>query len=222
MEITEQDRTQIEEAVKEAEGKTSGEIVPLVVQRSGHYDSLKPRATLMGAMLGAIISLVIVILQLPSADSYDAISLNLEFLLFAIAPILLGGFLLGLFAEKSSTLLRTLIPPEAVDETLKARAQRAFLEHELFNTRDRTGILIMVSMDEHRVTVLADAGINQKVENATWDECVELVLNGIKSGQFGQGMANAIRRCGDIVTDAGFTIKEDDTNELSDSLKVEK
>ena len=74
MEITEQDRTQIEEAVKEAEGKTSGEIVPLVVQRSGNYDSLKPRATLMGAMLGAIVSLVIVILQLPSADSYDAIS----------------------------------------------------------------------------------------------------------------------------------------------------
>ena len=79
----------------------------------------------------------------------------------------------------------------------------------------------MVSMDEHRVTVLADAGINQKVENATWDECVGLVLKGIKSGQFGQGMANAIRRCGDIVTAAGFTVKEDDTNELSDSLKVE-
>ena len=57
MEITEQDRTQIEEAVKEAEGKTSGEIVPLVVQRSGNYDSLKPRATLMGAMLGAIVAL---------------------------------------------------------------------------------------------------------------------------------------------------------------------
>ena len=32
---------------------------------------------------------------------------------------------------------------------------------------------------------------------------------------------NAIQTLGDIVTDAGFTIREDDTNELSDSLKVE-
>lgn len=200
---------------------TSGEIVPLVVQRSGNYDSLQPRATLLGALLGGVLGLIGLVLQLPSADSYDAITLNLEFLLSAVAPVLIGGFGLGLLSTKSSALLRLILPPEAIDDALRARAQRAFLEHELFNTRDRTGILIMVSLDEHRVTVLADSGINQKVENSTWDECVDLVLTGIKAGQFGEGMANAIRRCGDIVTDAGFTIKDDDINELSDSLKVE-
>ena len=222
MEITQSDRERIEAAVKEAEGKTSGEIVPLVVERSGAYDSLRPRATLLGAMLGALVGLVGLGVQIPSADSFDyTLELSLELLLFAIAPVLIGGALLGLLSTKSSALLRLLLPPSTVDDALKARAQQAFLEHEIFNTRDRTGILIMVSLDEHRVTVLADAGINQKVETSTWDECVDLVLAGIKKGNFGEGMADAVRRCGDIVTEAGFTIREDDTNELSDSLKVE-
>ena len=221
MEITQSDRERIEAAVKEAEGKTSGEIVPLVVERSGAYDSLRPRATLLGAMLGALVGLVGLSVQIPSADSFDTLELSLELLLFAIAPVLIGGALLGLLSTKSSALLRLLLPPSTVDDALKARAQQAFLEHEIFNTRDRTGILIMVSLDEHRVTVLADAGINQKVDTSTWDECVDLVLAGIKKGNFGEGMADAVRRCGDIVTEAGFTIREDDTNELSDSLKVE-
>jgi putative membrane protein len=221
LEITQNDREEIEAAVKDAEGKTSGEIVPLLVQRSGEYDSLRPRAVMMGAMIGALVSLLGVMSQIPSADSFDVLSLDINFLTAAIAPVFIGGFVLGLLSTKSSRLLRMILPPGVIDDALRARAQRAFLEHEIFNTRDRTGILIMVSLDEHRVTVLADAGINQKVESSTWDECVELVLSGIKKGHFGQGMANAIRRCGDIVTEAGFKVKADDTNELSDSLKVE-
>ena len=221
MEITQNDREEIEAAVKDAEGKTSGEIVPLLVQRSGEYDSLRPRAVMMGAMIGALVSLLGVMSQIPSADSFDVLSLDINFLTAAIAPVFIGGFVLGLLSTKSSRLLRMILPPGVIDDALRARAQRAFLEHEIFNTRDRTGILIMVSLDEHRVTVLADAGINQKVEGSTWDECVELVLAGIKKGHFGQGMAKSIRRCGDIVTEAGFTVKADDTNELSDSLKVE-
>ena len=221
MEITQNDREEIEAAVKDAEGKTSGEIVPLLVQRSGEYDSLRPRAVMMGAMIGALVSLLGVMSQIPSADSFEVLALDINFLTAAIAPVFIGGFVLGLLSTKSSRLLRMILPPSVIDDALRARAQRAFLEHEIFNTRDRTGILIMVSLDEHRVTVLADAGINQKVESSTWDECVELVLAGIKKGHFGQGMANAIRRCGDIVTKAGFTVKADDTNELSDSLKVE-
>ena len=221
MEITQRDREQIEAAVKEAEGKTSGEIVPLVVERSSGYDSLRPRATLLGATFGALVGLAYIVAQIPSADSFDTLTVSLELLLFAIAPVLIGGALFGILLAKSSALLRLLLPPSTVDEALKARAQQAFLEHEIFNTRDRTGILIMVSLAEHRVTVLADAGINQKVDPSTWDECVDLVLAGIKNGKFGEGMADAVKRCGDIVTDAGFEIREDDTNELSDALKVE-
>ena len=70
MEITQNDRERIEAAVKEAEGKTSGEIVPLVVERSGAYDSLRPRATLLGAMLGALVGLVVSVYADPKCRQF--------------------------------------------------------------------------------------------------------------------------------------------------------
>ena len=40
-------------------------------------------------------------------------------------------------------------------------AMAAFVEEEVFSTRDRTGILLFLSLFEHRVVVLGDSGINQ-------------------------------------------------------------
>ena len=221
MDITDADRAKIEEAVKTAETKTSGEIVPLVVQRSANYDSLRLRGAFFGLSIGGLLGCIFTVIQIPGPDSFDVLTLNLKSLSLLIAPTVIGGFIGGTVLNHSVRFLRLIMPEDVVDDAIRTRAQRAFLEHELFNTRDRTGILIMVSLDERRVTVLSDTGINCVVPETTWDACVTLVLDGIKRGDFGAGMADAIERCGEIVTNAGFKIRDDDTNELSNTLQVE-
>ncbi|HXT54624.1 MAG TPA: hypothetical protein VN826_08980, partial [Candidatus Eisenbacteria bacterium] len=83
--------------------------------------------------------------------------------------------------------------------------------------RDHTGILILISLLEHRVEVLADRGINAKVEPATWQEISKIVADGLKANQACEAVCKAISRCGEILA-AHFPRRSDDRNELPDRL----
>ena len=63
------------------------------------------------------------------------------------------GWLAALFLPD---LRRALVPAEALAARVHQRATQAFVEEDVFRTRDRTGILIFISLFEHRVVVLAD------------------------------------------------------------------
>ena len=83
----------------------------------------------------------------------------------------------------------------------------------LVETRERTGILIYVSLLEHRVVVLADRGIHSRVEAGTWDAVVERVVVGIRENRAEAGLADGIRLCGEILAER-FPIRAGDLNEL--------
>ncbi|MCZ7584684.1 MAG: hypothetical protein M5R36_15850, partial [Deltaproteobacteria bacterium] len=75
-----------------------------------------------------------------------------------------------------------------------------------------------VSLFERRVEVLADEGINAKVEPGTWDEVVRLILDVIRRGSLADGLVAGIERCGDILA-AHVPIRAGDTNELSNTVR---
>ena len=100
-----------------------------------------------------------------------------------------------------------------------ARRSR-FVEEEVFDTRDRTGILLFVSLFEHRIEVVGDSGINDKVEPAEWVEVVDLVRAGIRRQSLADGLVQAVERCGDLLHRRGVEVRPDDTDELADDVRV--
>lgn len=205
MKFSDEDNQRIKQAVKKAEASTSGEIVPLIVQASDPY----PHADLAGGIVGQSLALIAGIWLVPDLDYVASI-------LF-----LVGGFLIGYLATRFiSPLKRAILGNRIVSTEVYQRALQAFFELGIMNTRDRTGILIMVSLLEHKVQVLADTGINEKVTEGTWDGVVTLVLNGIKSGSVINGLCDAIEKCGKILSN-DFPIKDDDTNEIKNDLIVD-
>ena len=101
------------------------------------------------------------------------------------------------------------------------RATQAFISEEVFATRDRTGILIFLSLHERRVLVLGDSGINKKVKPSDWDGIVNMIVSGIREGKTTEGMISAIRECGKLLEQHGVQRRPDDTDELSDDLRVQ-
>ncbi|MFI5314829.1 MAG: TPM domain-containing protein [Myxococcota bacterium] len=185
-------------AVSGAERMTSGEIVPVVVAHSDAYADLRLAAAglvalgLGGAALGLApeISLWIVPAQLCAV-----------------------GALYWLFGRRP--LLRHLLPNALAAERVHRAASLAFHDAALVETRDRTGILIYVSLLERRVQVMADRGIHARVADGTWDGVVERVLAGIRAGRAEQGLIDGIRLCGEILG-ASFPPRPGDRNELPD------
>ena len=67
-----------------------------------------------------------------------------------------------------------------IEETVRERAVMAFYEKQLYKTRDETGILIFISLLEHRVWILGDRGINAKIAPDFWEKIASELSSGIK------------------------------------------
>lgn len=100
---------------------------------------------------------------------------------------------------------------------LRHRAEKEFVKLGIQNTRDRTGVLIMVSLEERMVQVLAGSGINSVVPESTWPDMVQCIVEGIKAGNTAQGISAAVAAIGTLLAEH-FPLKSDDSNELSDSV----
>ena len=192
----------VEEAIGRAESMTSGEIVPMVVDQSDAY----LHADFIGALIVQFAAFLAAIWLLPAFDY------------LSILAIQVLGLAVGFLAFRYlAPLKRICLSPKIAEEEVFEKALRVFRELELNRTAERTGILILVSLLEHRVQVLADSGINARVKSGTWDEVVEIVLAGIKGGDLCQGLCDAIERCGEILAH-DFPVQPDDVNELPDRL----
>jgi putative membrane protein len=202
----------IRTAVQEAEARTSGEIVPYVVERSDEYSTAAWKGAALGALLGPAVALAL-------HRWTDVWGWPLE--IWIVLPALLGGaagYLLALLPP----VRRWMVGEPLLDARARRRAAAAFLEAEVFGTRERTGILLFVSLFERRVVLLADSGIHQKVEEKAWEEITQRLARGIREGRPGPAMVEAIRACGELLERHGVERRTDDRDELSNDLRRER
>lgn len=202
----------IQAAVQEAEARTSGEIVPYVVERSDEY----PNAVWKGAALGALLG-PMAALALYRWSPLWGWPLGLWIAL----PALLGGaagYLLALL----SPFRRWMAGEHILDLRARRRAAAAFLEQEVFRTRQRTGILLFLSLFERRVVLLADSGIHQKVEEGEWEAITHRLAQGVRAGRPGPALVEAIRACGELLERHGVERQADDQDELLNELRRER
>ncbi|HYZ48105.1 MAG TPA: hypothetical protein VE567_04350, partial [Sphingomonas sp.] len=84
-------------------------------------------------------------------------------------------------------------------------------------TATRTGVLLYLSLAERRAEIVADASIQSKISGEEWGEAMVALLDGVRGGRPGDGMAAAIGRIGDVLA-KHFPRTDTDPNELPDRL----
>lgn len=211
--FTQEELARIKEAVAEAEQRTSGEIVPYLVERSDRYDITLWQGASLAAMLA--ISLAGLLYQF-----YEGWGLGWLYTGKGMAFLVLTAGVLGaIIGAYVPPVKRFLAGSGLLDRTVHNRAMRAFVEEEVFNTRDRTGILLFVSLLEHRIEVLGDEGINRRVTAEDWAEVVGQIRDGIRQHRIAEGLITAIGTCGRLLERHGVDIRPDDTDELSNELR---
>ena len=201
-----EEKERIRQAVVAAEQRTSGEIVPMIVGASGRY----AEAEFGGLIVGLIVGTAAAFLQ---GNSWGLTEMELAW------PIVGAG--IGFILCYIPAIKRHLIPQRRMAQAVHERCLAAFTAHGLHYTRAHTGILILASLFERRVVVLADRGIHEKVQDGTWDEVVQMLTSGLKSKDGCAAFCAALERCGDILA-THFPRQPYDRDELADGLVTEK
>jgi putative membrane protein len=98
-----------------------------------------------------------------------------------------------------------------------AEALRQFAAHGLHKTERRTGVLIFVSAAERYAEIVADAGIDRKVEQGAWDGAIGALIGAIEDGRAADGFVAAIEQCTRVLA-VRFPPGALDRNELPNAI----
>ena len=218
----------IEAAVRGAEARTSGEIYCVVAEQSGHYGET-PLAWAAGVALLAPVILLLggVHVALPGLiDEWSAAQVSAAAEIAArgslVAALLLQAALFAVVAiVVALPPVRLALTPRFVRRhEVKRRAGEIFLSKNLHLTRERTGVLIFVSLAERMAEIVADEGIAAQVEPRVWDRAMAALAEGLKRGEPAAGFAGAIGLCGDVLAERFPADPKDNPNELPDAVVV--
>ena len=203
--MTEAEIAKVQEAVRQAELKTSGEIVPMVIGRSstvGHVPLVLFLIFLMAyGVLGPFV-----------LWDFFELDVNIMHLSALVLAYLLSRFLAG-----SYFFQRVLTPKSDQLKQVQARAELEFYESQIQDTKDATGVLLLVSLMERQAVILGDHAIDEKLPQGKWEEVIQSILQKIRQGRVSDGLITGVNLSGELLKEH-FPIAPDDTNELSNKL----
>ncbi len=213
--LSEAEREQVEAAVAEAEKQTSAELVCAVATESGRYD----RAEGSWGLICAVLTLVLastVFINAPAPPGGWNVDRGLT-LMWQVAAVVIGFVAGSLLASYIHPLRRLLVS----DQELKAETERAawavFAQRRMRSTRQQGGLLIYVSLFEHRVMILADDGILGPLGQAFLDQLRDEAVTHLRAGRRLATFVETVRLATSRLVEP-LPVEADDANELHNQL----
>lgn len=200
--FSDSEREAIRQAVVAAEQNTSGEIATMGVDESdGYPEAATLGSVLVAALVGCIVSILI-----------------RHVTIWSYIPMVCALFYPALALFRAFPRLKLpFAGRRRVEEAVRERAVRAFYEKGLYKTSEETGILIFLSLLEHKVWIIGDRGINGKIPPGSWQTLATELAAGIREGRACDALCGVIARCGDVLAEH-FPRREADLDELSNEL----
>ena len=200
MDMPPEDRARIAAAIAAVETRTTGEIVCVLAERSSDSGALP----ILLAALAALATPWLLVApprcrSSPSSPGSSSPS--------SPSPILL-----------CLPRVRVALIPRRARRAMAFRvATEQFYTRAVSRTRDRSGILIFVSLAEHYARIVADDGIAARVPQSHWQGAVDALIAHVREDRLADGFVAAIGLCGAVLAEH-FPRTESGPNELPDRI----
>jgi len=179
--LNEQERKQLDQRVAEAEKRTGAQIVLAVVERSDVYAELPWKAFALGA---AAAGLAIAALDLLRPEWHTATAV-----LLSVTATLIAGAACALACVGLPGFARLFLDAHRAELEARQYAESLFLSREVFATRGRTGVLLLVSLFEHQVILLPDTGLSKRLGREATEGIIARMTPLLASGQVAKAFA---------------------------------
>jgi putative membrane protein len=196
--------SRIEAKVAEVEARTAAEIVVVTVPRSDDYADVRLKFAGLIAFVGTALL----------HELWPELAATW---LLVLMPVL-GALLWPL--SGLPPLLRLVLPGGRATRAAERAAELAFLEHAVFETRDRNGVLLLVSELEHRVVLLGDKALHARLADAGFVGLVEQLTAAIRAGRPADGTVELIDKLGATLAEMSPVREGDNPNELPDRVRT--
>jgi len=201
MQFSQDDHDAISAAIREAEARSCGQIVCVLSHASSDYTYVP---ILWATVLALLVPWPLIYFTPLSAQ---------KIYLWQLAVFVAAGLVLSWMP------LRMALVPRLLRRTLAHRAAlEQFVVRRIANTRNRSGVLIFVSLAERYARIIADEGVALKVPNAEWQAAIDALTGHMRDGRIAAGFIAAIERCGAVL--AAHAPPDGSPNTLPDRLYV--
>lgn len=212
MQLSEQDKDRLAARVAALEAMTGAQVVTALVARSDSYPEAPWKAFALGtaaaAMFAAACSLLARDWEAGQSALYNAVA------------ILGCGVTLALLAIFVAPLARLFTGRLRCSVEVGQHARSLFFDRGLDRTRGRVGILLLVSLFERQVVLLADDGFEGRVGDADWQELTQRVTFLLRHGGAIGALQAALEGLEALLLSRGFR-GDGSANELPDSIVVQ-
>lgn len=210
--LSDADRVLLDKRIAEVEKQTGTQIVLASVVRSDSYVEIPWKAFALGTSLAGLAMMLLNLFVLGWVSSMT--------IMFSLAAVLAFGILLTLLSLLIPGFARLLLSPQRRETETRQYAQSMFLSRELFATKDRRGILLMVSQFERQVVILPDSGISAQLSEDILNGIIAIMSRHLRQKELREAMESGLDG---IRTALGSSEKtEARPNELSDEIIEEE
>lgn len=183
MDISDRDRTRLSAAIRAAEAGTTGEIVCVLAQSSSVGRTALP------VVIAAVLALAAPWLLMALTTLSLHLILSIQVVVF-LAATAIGGL---------PAVQAALMPRRARRALAHRAAMEQFVIRGIARTKQRTGILIFVSLAERYARIIADDGISARVPQAHWQGAVDALIAHTRDGRVADGFIAAVEMCGAVL-----------------------
>lgn len=201
MEISPNDRDRIAAAIGAVEARTTGEIVCVLAEQSSDTGALP-------ILLAALTALALPWILVATTALPVLTILTWQVIVFVALALLL-----------CHPRIRVALIPRGARRAMAFRlATEQFYTRAVSRKRDRSGILIFVSLAERYARIIADDGIAERVPPSHWQAAVDALVAQVRDDRVAEGFVAAIGLCGEVLAEHFPQDGADGPNELSDRI----
>lgn len=206
------DRTLLNKSIAEAESLTKAQIVLAAIKRCDNYSEIPWKAFAFGASLAGLIVFLL--------DFFVFGWTTNIVILLSIAVILVNGLLFVLLTILISGFARLFLSESRKETETFQYAESLFLSKELFSTKGRRGILLLVSQFERQVVILPDKGVRDQLSADEMKDTISKMTKFLKQNEVRKALETGLNEFISILSQPEYIGPAN--NELSNEIIEEE
>ncbi|MGQ0523690.1 MAG: TPM domain-containing protein [Betaproteobacteria bacterium] len=211
MHVTEEEQSQINKLVAEAEARSGVQVLIAIVARADAYPEIPWKAFAIGAALASLLVMAQAFYFADGSSSHAGV---------LVSAVMVAGATFAALSVVMPAFARLFLTGLRAEAEVRQYAEAAFLQRGLFHTRNRVGLLVLIARFEREAAIVADLGVRRHVT----DEQLAAVAAQIKPLLGQASMTPACASCLSALTVLlqGRITAHTSGNEIQDTLIQER